>query len=36
MLDNWLPFLIYGLFAFAIPASLVAFSFVFADRKSVV
>lgn len=32
MLDNWLPFLIYALFAFAIPASMVLFSFVFAQR----
>ena len=32
MLDNWLPFLIYGFFAFAIPASMIAFSFLFAQR----
>ena len=32
MLDNWLPFLIYGLFAAAIPASMVVMSFVFAQR----
>jgi NADH-quinone oxidoreductase subunit A len=32
MLDNWLPFLIYGVFALAIPVSMVAFSFVFATR----
>ncbi len=32
MLENWLPFLIYGLFALAIPASMVAFSFVFSQR----
>jgi NADH-quinone oxidoreductase subunit A len=32
MLDNWLPFLIYGLLALAIPASMVAMSFVFATR----
>ncbi|HEX6489905.1 MAG TPA: NADH-quinone oxidoreductase subunit A [Gaiellaceae bacterium] len=32
MLDNWLPFLIYGLFAALIPASMVAMSFVFATR----
>jgi NADH-quinone oxidoreductase subunit A len=32
MLDNWLPFLIYAGFAFAIPASMVLFSFVFATR----
>jgi NADH-quinone oxidoreductase subunit A len=30
MLDNWLPFLIYGLMALAIPASMVVMSFVFA------
>jgi NADH-quinone oxidoreductase subunit A len=32
MLDNWLPFLIYGFFALAIPASMVAMSFAFATR----
>ena len=32
MLDNWLPFLIYGAFALAIPASMIAFSFIFATR----
>ena len=32
MLDNWLPFLIWAGFAFAIPASMVLFSFVFATR----
>src|SRR5918999_3880395 len=32
MLEKWLPFLIYGLLAFAIPASMVLFSFVFATR----
>ncbi len=32
MLDSWLPFLIYGLFALAIPASLLLMSFVFATR----
>ena len=32
MLDNWLPFLIYGALAFAIPASMMAFSFMFATR----
>jgi NADH-quinone oxidoreductase subunit A len=31
-LGDWLPFLIYGLIAFAIPASMVAMSFVFATR----
>ena len=34
MLDSWLPFLIYGLLAFAIPLSMVAFSFVFSKRPS--
>ncbi len=32
MLDRWLPFLIYGIFALAIPASMVAMSFKFATR----
>jgi NADH-quinone oxidoreductase subunit A len=32
VLDNWLPFLIYGLFAAAIPASMIVMSFVFATR----
>ena len=32
MLDNWLPFLIYALFAALIPISMVVFSFVFATR----
>jgi NADH-quinone oxidoreductase subunit A len=32
--DDWLPFLIYGLFALAIPSSMVAFSFIFAQRPS--
>src|ERR687896_2177939 len=32
MLEKWLPFLIYGLLAFAIPASMMLFSFVFATR----
>ena len=32
MLDNWLPFLIYGLFAAAIPTTMVVMSFVFATR----
>jgi NADH-quinone oxidoreductase subunit A len=32
MLDNWLPFLIWTLFAFTIPASMVLFSFLFATR----
>ncbi len=34
MLDSWLPFLIYGFFALAIPASMVAMSFAFATRPS--
>ena len=32
MLDNWLPFLIYGIFALLIPASMMYFSFAFATR----
>ena len=32
MLDNWLPFLIYALFALVIPASMMWFSFAFATR----
>ena len=32
MLSDWLPFLIYALFAAAIPATLLLFSFVFATR----
>jgi len=32
VLDSWLPFLIYGLMAAAIPASMVVLSFVFATR----
>jgi NADH-quinone oxidoreductase subunit A len=34
VLDNWLPFLIYGTFALAIPASMILMSFVFATRPS--
>ena len=34
MLDNWLPFLIYGLMALAIPGSMVLMSFAFATRPS--
>jgi NADH-quinone oxidoreductase subunit A len=34
MLSNWLPFLIYGLFALAIPASMIAFSFILATRPT--
>jgi len=29
VLDSWLPFLIYGLFAAAIPTSMIVFSYVF-------
>lgn len=32
MLDSWLPFLIYGFFALAIPVSMMVMSFVFATR----
>jgi NADH-quinone oxidoreductase subunit A len=32
VLDNWLPFLIYALFAAAIPASLIVASFVLPGR----
>jgi NADH-quinone oxidoreductase subunit A len=32
MLDSWLPFLIYGMFALIVPASMVAMSFAFATR----
>jgi NADH-quinone oxidoreductase subunit A len=32
VLDNWLPFLIYALFAAAIPASMIALSFVLPRR----
>jgi NADH-quinone oxidoreductase subunit A len=32
MLGNWLPFLIYGIFALLIPASMVGMSFLFAQR----
>jgi NADH-quinone oxidoreductase subunit A len=34
VLSDWLPFLIYALFAAAIPATMVMFSFVFATRPS--
>ena len=34
MLHNWLPFLIYGSFALAIPASMIVMSFVFAQRPT--
>jgi NADH-quinone oxidoreductase subunit A len=32
VLDNWLPFLIYGFFALIIPASMMWFSFALATR----
>jgi NADH-quinone oxidoreductase subunit A len=32
VLDNWLPFLIYGAFALIIPASMIYASFAFATR----
>ena len=32
MLQSWWPFLIYGLFALAIPTSMIVSSFVFATR----
>ncbi|HEX9417263.1 MAG TPA: NADH-quinone oxidoreductase subunit A [Gaiellaceae bacterium] len=34
MLDRWLPFLIYGLFALAIPTTLVVLSFMISTRPS--
>jgi NADH-quinone oxidoreductase subunit A len=34
VLSDWLPFLIYGLFAAAIPGSMILFSFVFAQRPA--
>jgi NADH-quinone oxidoreductase subunit A len=34
VLDDWFPFLVYGFFAFAIPASMILMSFVFATRPS--
>ena len=34
MLSDWLPFLIYAVFAAIIPASMVAFTFVFAQRPA--
>ena len=34
MLHNWLPFLIYGGFALAIPVSMIVASFVFAQRPA--
>ena len=32
MLGNWLPFLIYGFLAFAIPTSMIVMSFAFSQR----
>ena len=32
-LDDWFPFLVYALFAAAIPASMLMFSFVFSTRR---
>jgi NADH-quinone oxidoreductase subunit A len=34
MLDNWLPFLIYGALAVAIPLSMIGMSFAFATRPA--
>jgi NADH-quinone oxidoreductase subunit A len=34
VLDDWFPFLVYGFFALAIPASMILMSFVFAPRPS--
>ena len=34
MLDSWLPFLMYGTLALAIPASMILMSFVFATRPT--
>jgi NADH-quinone oxidoreductase subunit A len=34
VLDDWFPFLVYGFFALAIPASMILMSFVFATRPS--
>jgi NADH-quinone oxidoreductase subunit A len=34
MLDRWLPFLIYGLFALAVPASMIVLSFMISTRPS--
>lgn len=33
-LDDWFPFLVYALFAAAIPASMLVFSFVFSTRRT--
>jgi NADH-quinone oxidoreductase subunit A len=34
MLNDWLPFLIYAILALAIPATMIAMSFAFAQRPS--
>src|ERR671923_1852212 len=34
VLDDWFPFLVYGVFALAIPASMILMSFVFATRPA--
>jgi NADH-quinone oxidoreductase subunit A len=34
VLDDWFPFLVYGFFALAIPASMILMSFVFATRPA--
>jgi NADH-quinone oxidoreductase subunit A len=34
VLDNWLPFLIYGAFALIIPATMIFASFAFAQRPA--
>ena len=34
MLDSWLPFLIYGILALAIPASMIGMSFLFAQQPA--
>ena len=34
MLDSWLPFLIYGIFALAIPASMMGMSFWFSQKPA--
>jgi NADH-quinone oxidoreductase subunit A len=34
MLRDWLPFLIYGLFALAIPTGMIVMSFAFAQRPA--
>jgi NADH-quinone oxidoreductase subunit A len=34
VLDDWFPFLVYGFFAFAIPASMILMSFAFATRPT--